>query len=169
MAGAIESGRVDDPHDLGRFVQAQADDFEQAIAEIGAGLKTSHWMWYIFPQIEGLGFSQMSRRYSIKSLAEAKAYLDHPLLGPRLIECAEAAAGVEGRSAHEIFGSPDDMKLRSCATLFARVTPPGSVFARLLDKFFGGERDAATLQRLGTAPASERSAEAGRASDRYRE
>jgi uncharacterized protein (DUF1810 family) len=139
-----------DPHDLSRFVQAQADDYERALAEIRSGRKRSHWIWYIFPQIEGLGFSSMSRRYSIKSLAEARAYLDHPLLGPRLIECAEAAIGVEGRSASEIFGSPDDMKLKSCATLFASVSPPDSVFARLLDKYFQGERDGKTLQLLGT-------------------
>ena len=151
MTGAEESGPADDPHDLDRFVLAQADDYEQALAEIRSGRKRSHWMWYIFPQVEGLGFSSMSRRYSIKSLAEARAYLDHPVLGRRLVECAEAALGVEGRSASEIFGSPDDMKLKSSATLFARVTPPDSVFARLLDRFFGGERDGRTLQLLETA------------------
>jgi uncharacterized protein (DUF1810 family) len=139
-----------DQHDLARFVAAQAGDYDQALAEIRRGRKTSHWMWYVFPQIEGLGFSSMSRRYSIKSVAEARAYLDHPLLGPRLVECSEAAMGVEGRSASEIFGSPDDMKLKSCATLFASVTPPDSVFARLLDKYFKGERDGKTLQLLGT-------------------
>ena len=142
---------MDDPHDLNRFVLAQADDYERALAEIRAGRKRSHWMWYIFPQVDGLGFSSMSRRYAIKSLAEARAYLDHPVLGPRLVECTEAALGVEGRSAYEIFGSPDDMKLRSSATLFAAVAPPDSVFARLLDKFYEGERDARTLQLLGTA------------------
>jgi uncharacterized protein (DUF1810 family) len=146
---------ADDPHDLGRFVSAQADDYAQALAEIRAGRKRSHWMWYIFPQVEGLGFSSMSRRYAIKSLDEARAYLDHPLLGPRLVECAEAAMGVEGRSAYEIFGSPDDMKLQSCATLFASVTPAASVFARLLEKFYAGQRDSKTLQRLGVAPESD--------------
>ena len=149
MAGAAESGPEDDPHGLGRFVSAQANDYGRALAEIKAGRKRSHWMWYIFPQVEGLGFSSMSRRYSIKSLAEARAYLDHPLLGRRLVECADAAMGVEGRSASEIFGSPDDMKLKSCATLFASVSPPDSVFARLLDKCFKGERDGDTLQILG--------------------
>ena len=144
----------DDPHDLGRFVDAQAGDYDQALAEIRRGRKTSHWMWYIFPQIDGLGFSSMSRRYSIKSAAEARAYLDHPLLGKRLIECAEAALGVEGRSAHEIFGSPDDLKLKSSATLFANVTPPDSVFVRLLDKYFKGERDGKTLQLLGPGSGS---------------
>jgi uncharacterized protein (DUF1810 family) len=151
MAGAVESGPADDPHDLDRFVLAQADDYEQALAEIRGGRKRSHWMWYIFPQVEGLGFSSTSRRYSIRSLAEARAYLDHPVLGRRLVECAEAALGVEGRSASEIFGSPDDMKLKSSATLFASVTPPDSVFARLLDRYFGGERDGRTLQLLETA------------------
>jgi uncharacterized protein (DUF1810 family) len=141
----------EDPHDLGRFVRAQAEDYERALAEIKSGRKRSHWMWYIFPQIGGLGSSPMSRRYSIKSAAEARAFLDHPLLGPRLFECAEAATGVEGRSASEIFGSPDDMKLKSCATLFASVSAPKSVFARLLDKCFRGERDGRTLQLLGTS------------------
>ena len=145
------AGSADDPHDLDRFVLAQAGDYERALAEIRAGRKRSHWMWYIFPQIDVLGFSSMSRRYSIKSLDEARAYLDHPVLGRRLVECAEAALGVEGRSAYDIFGSPDDLKLRSCATLFAAVTPPDSVFARLLDKFYAGERDEKTLQLLGTA------------------
>jgi uncharacterized protein (DUF1810 family) len=123
----------DDPYDLSRFVQAQHRDYEQALSEIRSGRKTSHWMWYIFPQFEGLGSSAMSQRYSIKSLGEAEAYLRHPVLGPRLIECAEAVLGVKGRSAVEIFGSPDDLKLRSCATLFASVSPTGSVFHRLLD------------------------------------
>jgi uncharacterized protein (DUF1810 family) len=104
---------ADDPQDLARFVKAQAGDYETALAEIRAGRKRSHWMWYIFPQIDGLGFSSMARRYAIKSLDEARAYRDHPVLGPRLVEITEAAFAVEGRSAHEIFGSPDDMKLRS--------------------------------------------------------
>jgi uncharacterized protein (DUF1810 family) len=138
-----------DPYDLTRFVLAQEADYETALSEIRRGHKRSHWMWYIFPQYDGLGFSTMSRRYAIKSLAEAEAYLQHPVLGPRLLECAEAAVGVAGRSASEIFGSPDDMKLRSSATLFAIVSAPGSVFDRLLDKYFGGERDPKTLQLLG--------------------
>jgi uncharacterized protein (DUF1810 family) len=139
----------DDPHELYRFVRAQADDYERALAEIKGGRKRSHWMWYVFPQVEGLGFSSTSRLYAIRSIAEAKAYLEHPLLGPRLIECAEAALAVEGKSAREVFGSPDDMKLRSSATLFAQVSPPGSVFARLLGKFYGGEPDRETLRLLG--------------------
>src|SRR6516162_2583265 len=125
-----------DPYNLSRFVQAQEHDYERALSEIMGGRKRSHWMWYVFPQIDGLGFSSTSRLYAIKSIAEAEAYLSHPVLGPRLTACAEAALGVEGRSANEIFASPDDMKLRSCATLFAQVAPAGSVFERLLDKYF---------------------------------
>jgi uncharacterized protein (DUF1810 family) len=108
-------------------------------------------MWYIFPQFDGLGFSQTSKRYAIKSVAEAKAYLSHPVLGPRLLECVEAALSVEGRSAYEVFGTPDDMKLQSCATLFAYVSPGGSVFDQLLDTFFQGERDNKTLRLLKAA------------------
>jgi len=110
-------------------------------------------MWYISPQIDGLAFSSTSKHYLIKSVAEAKAYLDHPVLGPRLLECAEAVVGVEGRSATEMFGSPDDLKLRSCATLFACVSRPGSVFDRLLEKYYEGRRDGKTLQLLGIDPA----------------
>lgn len=145
MADASEP----DPHDLSRFVLAQEDDYAHALAEITAGRKRSHWMWYIFPQFDGLAFSSTSKHYSIKSVEEANAYLSHPVLGPRLLECAEAAVAVEGRSALEVFGSPDDLKLRSCATLFAFVSPPGSVFHRLLDKFFQGQRDEKTLRLLG--------------------
>src|SRR3954452_2962874 len=102
----------DDPHDLARFVEAQAGEYSQALAEIKAGRKRSHWIWYVFPQIDGLGFSSMSRRYAIKSVDEAKAYLAHPVLGPRLVEICESALAVEGKSARDIFGSPDDMKLK---------------------------------------------------------
>ncbi len=151
MADTDEPGGARDPHDLSRFVRAQEDDYEGALSEIKSGRKRSHWMWYIFPQFDGLGFSSTSRRYSIKSLGEAEAYLSHPVLGPRLSECAVAALGVEGRSAYEIFGSPDDMKLRSCATLFACASPPGSIFDALLDKYFRGERDGETLRLLGIA------------------
>ena len=143
---------ADDPYNLERFLQAQEADYARALAEIQAGRKRSHWIWYIFPQVEGLGFSATSRRYSIKSLAEAEAYLRHPVLGPRLIECCEAALLVQGRSALDIFGSPDDMKLKSCATLFAAVSPAGSPFHRLLDKYYQGSRDHRTLQLLGATP-----------------
>lgn len=142
---------MDDPHDLERFVRAQESDYERALAEIRRGRKRSHWMWYIFPQIAGLGFSAMSQRYAIKSAAEATAYLNHAVLGPRLIAGVEALLSLEERSADEIFGFPDNMKLRSCATLFAVVSPSGSVFHRLLDKYFAGERDPETLERLKAA------------------
>ena len=142
---------VSDPHDLSRFVRANEGDYARALAEIRSGRKRSHWMWYVFPQLKGLGSSDMAVRYGIRSVAEADAYLRHPLLGPRLVACADAALGVEGRSAHEIFGSPDDMKLRSCATLFAAVSPDGSVFHRLLDRFFQGTPDPKTTELLSVA------------------
>ena len=138
-----------DPYDLNRFIEAQERDYTRALQEIKNGRKQTHWMWYIFPQIEGLGTSPMAQRYAIKSLVEAKAYLNHPILGPRLIECAEAVVAVNGSSASEIFGSPDDMKLRSCATLFALVSPPQSVFDRVLAKFFEGRRDERTEKAVG--------------------
>jgi uncharacterized protein (DUF1810 family) len=138
-----------DPYDLERFVQAQERDYSQALSEVRRGRKVSHWMWYIFPQFEGLGSSWTSRRYSVKSVEEAKAYLNHPVLGPRLVECARAVVDVQGRSALEIFGSPDDMKLRSCATLFASVSPQGSVFHEIIDKYFGGQPDERTLRLIG--------------------
>lgn len=143
---------ADDPHDLHRFVQAQQGDYQRALEEIRRGRKQSHWMWYVFPQFEGLGSSPMARQYAIKSRDEAEAYLRHPVLGPRLRECAEAALAVGGRSAHEIFGSPDDLKLRSCATLFAAVSPAGSVFEQVLSRYFGGERDERTLRLLSGKP-----------------
>lgn len=151
MADASGSGTADDPHNLRRFVQAQERDYEQALAEIRSGRKRSHWMWYIFPQIAGLGSSPTSRHYAIESRAEAGAYLSHPVLGPRLWESAEVALRVEGRSASEIFGSPDDQKLRSCATLFAFASPEGSVFHRLLDRYFQGQPDERTLKLLDRA------------------
>jgi uncharacterized protein (DUF1810 family) len=149
MTPPRDPGPANDPHDLGRFVRAQEADYERALAEITAGQKRSHWMWYIFPQIEGLGVSPTAKRYAINGVEEARAYLQHPVLGPRLLACAEAVCRVEGRTARDIFGSPDDLKLRSCATLFACVSPPGSVFGRLLDKYYGGEPDGSTLQLLG--------------------
>ena len=138
-----------DPYDLDRFVRAQAPDYERALSELRAGEKRSHWMWYIFPQIAGLGHSPMSHRYSIKSAAEARAYLDHPVLGPRLRECAAVVIGIVGRSVLEIFGSPDDMKLLSCATLFARVSHE-AVFDQLIQKYFDGQPDKETLRLLNS-------------------
>jgi uncharacterized protein (DUF1810 family) len=140
-----------DPHDLGRFVEAQARDYDRALAEIRAGRKLSHWMWYVFPQFEGLGFSFTSRRYAIRSRAEAEAYLQHPVLGPRLLEISQATLDLESRSASDVFGSPDDMKLRSCATLFASVSSPGSVFHQVLHRYFDGDPDEKTLRLAGQA------------------
>jgi uncharacterized protein (DUF1810 family) len=138
-----------DPHDLTRFAEAQQGVYERALSEISSGRKRSHWMWYIFPQFAGLGFSSTSQHYAIKSIEEAKAYLAHPTLGPRLLECAKAVVDIDGRSAAQIFGSPDDMKLRSCATLFACVSPAGSVFHRVIAKYYGGAFDEKTLRLLG--------------------
>lgn len=142
-----------DSYDLDRFVEAQKGNYDQAIAELRAGSKQSHWMWYVFPQLAGLGQSSMSIRYAIRSGGEARAYLDHPVLRRRLIECAETVLAIENRSAHDIFGSPDDSKLRSSATLFAHVSPQHSVFERILEKYFNNEPDPRTLEKL-TAPLS---------------
>ena len=152
MAREHDPGSGDDPHGLARFVQAQADDYATALAEVTAGRKRSHWMWYVFPQFAGLGFSPTSQRYAIRSEAEARAYLAHPLLGPRLVRCCAALLALDGRSATEVFGSPDDVKLRSSMTLFAAVSPPaGSVFQQVLDKYFDGERDEATVRLMAAA------------------
>jgi uncharacterized protein (DUF1810 family) len=136
--------------DLQRFIDAQEDTYATALQEIRSGRKRSHWMWFVFPQITGLGFSAMSQRYAIQSIAEARAYLEHAVLGPRLREIAQAALDLPGRTALEIFGSPDNMKLQSSATLFAQVSEPGSVFHQLLDTYFDGEPDARTLEMLLT-------------------
>jgi uncharacterized protein (DUF1810 family) len=158
MQDSSEPGRTGqppaagDPYALERFVEAQEEVYEQALAEIRGGRKETHWMWYIFPQLEGLGFSGMARHYAIRTVGEAEAYLRHPVLGPRLVGCVEALLGVQGRTASDIFGSPDDVKLRSCATLFDFVSPTGSVFEQLLDRYFHGERDRRTLQLLGRTP-----------------
>jgi uncharacterized protein (DUF1810 family) len=141
---------MSDPFDLQRFLDAQRGIYEEALSEIQSGRKRSHWMWFIFPQYDGLGFSGMSKLYAIRSLDEAKAYLEHPVLGRRLVECVEAVLAIEKRSASEIFGSPDDVKLRSSATLFATVSPAGSVFEQLLDKYFHGKRDEQTLRLIGS-------------------
>jgi len=149
MSQSTDASSTDDPYELSRFLHAQQDAFPRALAEIRRGRKRSHWMWFVFPQIDGLGFSSTAKHYAIKSIEEAKAYLAHPVLGPRLLECIEAVLGVEGQSATEIFGFPDDLKLRSCATLFATVLSPGSVFERLLDKYYQGKPDDKTLRLLG--------------------
>ncbi len=138
-----------DPFDLDRFLKAQQLTYATALRELRGGRKLSHWMWWIFPQIDGLGFSSTTKKYSVKSLEEAESYLAHPVLGPRLLECAEAVAAIENRTATQIMGSPDDLKLQSSATLFACVSPPASVFRRLLRKYFGSEPDRRTLEILG--------------------
>ena len=137
-----------DPYYLTRFVIAQENVYEQALKEIAAGKKTSHWMWYIFPQVRGLGFSTMSKRYAISGLAEAQAYLEHQMLGSRLLACAQAMLLHDGHSALEILDSPDNLKLQSSATLFAAVAQPETVFSELLQRYFAGERDLKTIQLL---------------------
>ena len=137
-----------DPFDLDRFVRAQDPVIAQARRELGEGRKRGHWMWFMFPQLRGLGRSDTARHYGIGSLAEARAYLAHPVLGVRLVECAGLANKVEGRSVHEIFGSPDDLKFRSSMTLFALARPGASVFHDALEKHFGGEPDPLTAEML---------------------
>jgi len=141
---------VSDPHDLQRFVDAQdrGGTYEHALAELRAGRKTSHWMWFVFPQIAGLGRSPTAQRYAIASPAEAQAYLAHPVLGPRLRECARALLGHAGLTAEDILGGIDAMKLRSSMTLFARAAPDEPVFAQVLERYFGGAEDEATLRRM---------------------
>jgi uncharacterized protein (DUF1810 family) len=141
---------MDDPYRLERFAQAQdaSGTYQRAVAELRAGRKVSHWMWFVFPQVAGLGFSAMSQRYAISGRTEARAYLNHPVLGPRLTECARIVAGTEDRTAGDIFGPVDAMKLRSSMTLFATATPEERVFAEVLAKHFGGVCDDATLARL---------------------
>ena len=139
---------TNDRYDLQRFVDAQQPVFDAVCAELRDGRKRSHWMWFIFPQIAGLGNSEMTRRYAISSLDEARAYLAHPVLGNRLRECSRLVADVQGRSAEEIFGYPDDMKFRSSMTLFAQVSPGNTIFNDCLDKYFSGKLDPLTLARL---------------------
>jgi uncharacterized protein (DUF1810 family) len=143
-----------DPHDLGRFIQAQAGVYDTALAELRSGRKRSHWMWFVFPQIEGLGSSTTARRYAIRSLEEARAYLAHPLLGPRLLECTQAVNALQGLSAHRIFGSPDDLKFASSMTLFECVAAPVSPFSLAVDQVCGGRRDARTLAWVRASPLS---------------
>jgi uncharacterized protein (DUF1810 family) len=134
--------------DLDRFVRAQQGAYDDAVRELRAGRKTSHWMWFVFPQIAGLGRSPMAQRYAIGSLAEAQAYVAHPVLGPRLVECARVLSELTGGSAEEVFGAIDAMKLRSSMTLFARAAPDEPRFRAVLEQYFGGEEDPETLQRL---------------------
>jgi uncharacterized protein (DUF1810 family) len=139
---------MSDPHNLSRFVEAQAPVYEQVLAELGEGHKRSHWMWFVFPQLAGLGHSGMAQRFAIASLDEAKAYLTHPVLGGRLRECSRLVLAVQDRSIHYIFGSPDDLKFRSCMTLFSRAAPAEPVFQQCLKKYFAGHADPQTIALL---------------------
>jgi uncharacterized protein (DUF1810 family) len=139
---------MDDRFDLERFVQAQQAVYAAVCAELRAGAKRSHWMWFIFPQLRGLGSSPSAQHYGLASLAEARAYLDHPVLGARLRECTRRLLLLEGRSAAEIFGYPDELKLRSCLTLFERAAPQEELFGEALSKYYGGQPDVRTLALL---------------------
>ena len=139
---------ADDPYDLQRFVDAQNPVYDRVRVELRNGRKQTHWMWFIFPQIAGLGHSAMAQRYAISSAAEARAYLDHPILGPRLRECTDLVTRIEGRTAREILGPPDDMKFRSCLTLFAHAAPAEPVFRDALEKYFEGKFDPLTVEKL---------------------
>jgi uncharacterized protein (DUF1810 family) len=147
--GREDSMHADDPFDLNRFLQAQEGVYEHALAELRAGRKTSHWMWFVFPQIDGLGRSSTARHYAIKSLAEAGAYLGQPLLGARLAECTRTMLGHQNITAQEILGYPDDLKFRSSMTLFEHAARDKELFARAIEKYFAGRRDAMTLMILG--------------------
>ena len=136
------------PFDLQRFVEAQAPLFDGVLAELRAGHKRTHWMWFVFPQLRCLGRSATARHYGLDGLDEARAYVQHPLLGPRLLQCAELLLGVEGRTVHQIFGSPDDLKLCSCMTLFERAAADATSYARVIDRYCAGRRDGLTLQAL---------------------
>jgi uncharacterized protein (DUF1810 family) len=148
MAQLGDAAGREDPFNLRRFTSAQHGVYGRALAELKKGEKRSHWMWFIFPQVDGLGCSTTTKHYAIKSVEEARQYLGHPVLGPRLVECTEAVLAIEGRAAFEIFAPPDDMKLRSSMTLFASVAEAPSVFGRVLDKYFEGGPDAKTLHAL---------------------
>jgi uncharacterized protein (DUF1810 family) len=145
MSAETPPGDPNDPFDLARFVKAQAHTYDEAVRELRAGAKRSHWMWFIFPQVLGLGHSDVSRRYAIRNLDEAGAYISHAVLGPRLVECTSIVNGLQGRSAWQIFGSPDDLKFVSCMTLFELVAGPHSVFAAAVQRFAAGVRDAQTI------------------------
>ncbi|MBV8738992.1 MAG: DUF1810 domain-containing protein [Alphaproteobacteria bacterium] len=139
---------MSDPYDLQRFIDAQNTIFDQVLSELRAGHKRSHWMWFIFPQIRGLGASSMANRYAISSIAEARAYLGHPILGPRLRECTRLVTEIEGRMIAQIFGYPDDLKFRSSMTLFAHATPDNKIFTDAIAKYFPEGDDPLTLERL---------------------
>ena len=139
---------MDDPHDLQRFVDAQNPVYARVKEELARGAKASHWMWFVFPQLKGLGRSTMAQHYGIASAEEALAYWGHPVLGPRLKECTELVNAVDGKTALQVFGSPDDLKFCSSMTLFERVVPQEPAFGRAIEKYFGGQRDARTIALL---------------------
>jgi len=141
---------MDDIYNLQRFVEAQRPIFEQVLSELREGRKQSHWMWFVFPQITGLGRSETARFYAITGIEEARAYLDHPLLGPRLEQCAKIIEPQLQRTARQIFGSPDDLKLQSSMTLFASAAPQRKIFQAVLDTFYDGAHDPLTLEKLGS-------------------
>ena len=147
IKASCTTGR-DDPFCLSRFINAQDEVYDRVLTELKSGAKRTHWMWFIFPQLEGLGHSSTAAYYAIKSIDEAREYLNHPILGTRLRECAKAVLAVEGRSASEIFGYPDDLKFKSSMTLFSCVADPDSLFVRALNKYFQGERDVQSLRVL---------------------
>lgn len=147
---------MNDPHDLERFVRAQHDVYDTVLAELRARRKRSHWMWFVFPQLRGLGHSAIARHYGIASRTEAQAYWRHPVLGARLAECTQLMLAVPDRSAHDILGSPDDMKFRSCMTLFNAVSPQEPLLRQALERYFGGLPDPRTLELLGEPPAGTR-------------
>ena len=134
--------------ELIKFLDAQNEVYEKALSEIKKGKKETHWMWYIFPQVQGLGYSETAKHYGIKDLNEAAAYLEHPILGKHLIEISEEVWSLKGKTATQIFGTPDDMKLRSCMTLFAKVKNANPIFNKVLEKYFNGLPDERTLQLL---------------------
>lgn len=144
-----------DPFDLGRFLSAQDGIYENAVRELRSGQKRSHWMWFVFPQIDGLGSSVTAKRYAIKSLEEARQYLEHPILGARLLECTQAVNRLQGRTVSQVFGAPDDMKFCSSMTLFEVMAGPNSEFSLALDKYSSGRRDLATLKLLQLSPGAE--------------
>jgi uncharacterized protein (DUF1810 family) len=142
----------EDPYGLSRFLDAQKESYATAVSELRLGKKSTHWIWYVFPQVDGLGFSETTRYYSIKSLAEARAYIDHPILGARLKACVDILTSTQGLGAEEIFGEVDTLKLRSCMTLFDYATPNESVFSSVLEQYFQGVRDQVTLKILLRGP-----------------
>jgi uncharacterized protein (DUF1810 family) len=146
--GRLLSSNGADPFDLRRFVEAQDPVYDTAVEELRNGAKRSHWIWFVFPQLRGLGHSPTAMQYGISSLDEARAYLAHDVLGPRLRECAQLVAAIDGRSVEDIFGWPDNLKVRSSMTLFARATNDNADFRAVLDKFYGGEEDPVTLELL---------------------